>query len=137
MGRGQNSAKICADRPPQILGDGARHGLVGKRADVVLQVGERGGDVVGHEIGARAHDLPDLDEGGAQVAKEVEQALAEPRPPAGSTGEDQQQNQPTHEPAQPLSDDQGADGQGPQQETVIAETSHIHRLGYDCSTTAK
>ena len=55
----------------QILLDGAGHGRERERTDVVLQPLQRPGHVFGHQVGPGAHDLPDLDEGGAQAAKQI------------------------------------------------------------------
>jgi hypothetical protein len=66
-GAGRELGKDLFDGPAQIFGDGSRHGLEGEGPDIVLQVGQGLGDVLGHQIGPRAHDLADFDEGGAQV----------------------------------------------------------------------
>ena len=41
---------------------------------------ERARDVLGDEVGPRAHDLADLDEGGAQLAEQIERPPARTRP---------------------------------------------------------
>ena len=48
---------------------------------MILQLGERGRDVLGQHVGARAHDLPDLDVGRAQLAAQIDDDAAEPGAP--------------------------------------------------------
>ena len=68
-------------RAAEVALDGADDVLERERADVVLQLGERGRDVLGDEVGPGAHDLADLDEGGAQLAEQVDHHLTQPGAP--------------------------------------------------------
>ena len=81
IGTGANSAKIGAQRPPEVGLDGAHDVLDREGADVILQLGERGGDVFGQHVGARAHDLPYLDVGRAQLAAQIDDDAPEPGTP--------------------------------------------------------
>lgn len=112
----------------QILLDGAHHVGEGKGSHVVLQVLKRVSDVFGKQIGARAHDLSDLDEGGAQSAKKIEHTAAKPGLTAFAPREGDEQPQPTHEPVQPLLQEQDKDGQSAEKEPRIGE-SGSHHLG--------
>ncbi len=116
-----------AQRPVQILLDGAHHVGKGKRSHVVLQVHQGLRDVIGKQIGTGAHDLSDFDESGAQSAKEIEHAAAKPGLAAFAPREGDDQPQPACKPAQSLLDEQDKDGQSAQKEPRVGESGSHHR----------
>src|SRR4029453_18074671 len=63
---------------PEVLEDRALDVQVGEGTDLVLQLLERLDHVRREEVGARRHDLPDLDEGGAEITEQRQETVAEP-----------------------------------------------------------
>jgi hypothetical protein len=99
-GRGDRaSGKLSKERPQRLAKvalNGLSHVAEGERPDVVLQALESLDDVGGQQIGASRHDLPDLDERSAQVAKERKDAVAKVLLSLGSATAAQAPSQPTH-----------------------------------------
>jgi hypothetical protein len=64
------------DRLAELLLDHALDVLVREGADVVLQAAELGDDVRREDVGAHREELPELDEGRAQLVEELAEVPA-------------------------------------------------------------
>jgi hypothetical protein len=77
--------------------------------------------VLGQQIGAGAHDLAHLDEGGPQAAEQLEHRLPEPGLAPVAAGEADQQPDPAQPPADRLLHDQEGDDERSQNEPAALE----------------
>ena len=75
------------DRPAQFRLDDAARLFGGEGWQLVLQLGQVGGDGLAHQIGPGGQDLAELDEAGAEIAECGGQPLA--GPPRNVLGRDQ------------------------------------------------
>ena len=129
-GDGRELGKELAHGTAKIGLERSDDRLEGEGTDVVLEVLERARHVVGDEVGAGAHDLADLDEGGAQLAEKVEDHLAEEGLPPLLSGEGQQQDGPPDPPSKPVLGDAEANRQGAQREAASWQRLRGHAQNF-------